>query len=127
MSGAGLFKRILNEQKEEAPEEEGDPSDDDGPPDLFPPSPHSLFSTLLSAPSTTGPSVTAQLPVAPATMSNSSVSTISSLCPEMLIFFQIASLGHWDSDAVPLACQEKGDYNIVHFGLLSDAEWKIGF
>jgi len=130
MSGAGLFERVLKEQKEEAPEEEGDPSDDDGPPDLIPPSPHSYWSsvsTLLSAPSTTGPSVTAQLPVAPATMSNPSMSKISSLCPDMLIFFQIASLGHRDTDAVPLACQEKGYYNIVHFGLLSDAEWKIGF
>ena len=76
---------------------------------------------------TTGTSVPVQSSVAPATMSEPSVSKIPSVCTDMLIFFQIASLGHTDTDAVPLACQEKGYHNIVHFGLLSDAEWKIGF
>ena len=116
ISGAGLFERVLKEQEEEAPKEEGDPGDDDGPPNLIPPSPH-LY----------GPSVTAHSPVVPATMSDPSVSKISSLCPDMLIFFQIAFLGHRDTDTVLLACQEKGYHNIVQFRMISDAQSKIVF
>ena len=145
----------VEEQKEEAPDEESDtekivfeqdsnnssqveqqnkdePTDFNNKPVLIPPSPSSPSPSIPLQPPHSNQKQQpqqhpVQSPIATTNMSNSFGSKIPNLCPNMLIFFKNANLGHRDTDPVPLVCQEKGYFNILHFGLLLDPEIKTGF